>query len=62
MSFHTFTVAKIQVEVFWVVMVCSVVLGYQHFRGPEDGDSMDLWNTGILPQQCMASWPRNPQL
>jgi len=24
---------KIQVEVFWVVMLCSVVVGYQCFRG-----------------------------
>jgi hypothetical protein len=23
-----------QVEVFWVVMQCSVLVGYQHFRGP----------------------------
>jgi hypothetical protein len=25
---------KIQVEVFWVVMPCSVVAGYQRFGGP----------------------------
>jgi len=24
----------IQVEVFWVVMPCSIAVGYQHFRGP----------------------------
>jgi len=24
----------LQVEVFWVVMLCSVVVGYQHFKGP----------------------------
>jgi hypothetical protein len=28
-----FTVVKIQVEVFWVVMLSSVTVGYQHFRG-----------------------------
>jgi len=22
------------VEVFWIVMLCSAVVGYQHFRGP----------------------------
>jgi len=38
-------VVIIQVEVFWVVTPCSVVVGYQLFRG-----SMDLWNVGILPQ------------
>jgi len=25
---------KIQVEVLWVVMLCSVVVGYQSFRDP----------------------------
>jgi hypothetical protein len=27
-------VVNIQVEFFWVVTTCSVVVGYQHFRGP----------------------------
>jgi len=38
-----------QVEVFWVVTVCNVVVGYQRFGCPcclhlhsEDGGSMDL--------------------
>jgi len=26
-------VVVIQIEVFWVVMPCSVVVGYQNFRG-----------------------------
>jgi hypothetical protein len=26
-------VVKIQVEVFWVVMLCGVAVGYWHFRG-----------------------------
>jgi len=25
---------KIQVEVFWIVTQHSVIIGYQHFRGP----------------------------
>jgi hypothetical protein len=25
---------KIQIEVFWFVTVCTVEIGYQHFRGP----------------------------
>jgi hypothetical protein len=33
-NFEIFTVMKIQDEVFWVVSPCSVVVGYQHFRGP----------------------------
>jgi hypothetical protein len=35
-----------QVEVFWVVMPCSVVVEYR----PEDGGSMDIRNVGNLPQ------------
>jgi len=33
MRFEVFTVVKIQVEVFWVVMPCSVVAGHQQFGG-----------------------------
>jgi len=47
---------KIQVQDFCDVMPCSVVGGYQLFKGPchlhlhpEDGGDMDLWNVGILP-------------
>jgi len=50
-------------------MACSVVVGYQHFRGPRcfhlqggDGGSMDLWNVGILPHHYTASQPRRPWL
>jgi len=32
LRFDVFTVVKIQV-VFWVVMLCSVVVGYRCFRG-----------------------------
>jgi hypothetical protein len=31
---HLKLLAPFQVEVFWVVMLCSVVVEYQHFRGP----------------------------
>jgi hypothetical protein len=48
-SFQDFAAVKFQVDVFWIVMACSVVVGYQHFRGPRcfhlqggDGGSMDL--------------------
>jgi hypothetical protein len=42
-----FTAVMFQVEVFWFVTPCSVVVGYRRFRGPcylypEDGDSMYL--------------------
>jgi len=38
-----FKAAKIQAHIFWVVMPCSVVVGYQHSGGP------------ILLQHYMAS-------
>jgi hypothetical protein len=33
-TFEVFTVMKIQVAVFWVVMMCSDTAGYWHFRRP----------------------------
>jgi hypothetical protein len=46
---EVFTTVKIQVKVFWVVMLCIIVVGYDHFRGPcslhlqaEDGCSIEL--------------------
>jgi hypothetical protein len=33
-SFETFTAMMFQVEVFWVVTPCSIVVRYQHCRGP----------------------------
>jgi len=50
---------KIQVTVFWVVMTCSVVIGYQCFRWlcclhlQEHGSSKVLWNITI--------WCQNPE-
>jgi hypothetical protein len=32
--FEVFTVVKIQIKVFWIVMPCSFVVGYQCFGGP----------------------------
>jgi hypothetical protein len=32
--FEAFTAVKIQVEVFWVMSPCSVMIGYQLLRGP----------------------------
>jgi hypothetical protein len=46
MRFEVSRVVKIQVEVFWIVMLCSVAVGYQYAGGPslhpEDGHSMVL--------------------
>jgi len=33
-SFKAFTAVMFQVKVFWVVTPYSIVVGYQHFRGP----------------------------
>jgi hypothetical protein len=33
-SFDTFTEVMLQVEVFWVVTPCDIVVGYQCIRGP----------------------------
>jgi len=34
-----------QVEVFWVATPCSVVVGYQHFRGPSAAWTVSYHNT-----------------
>jgi len=49
-GFEAFTAVKIHVEVFWILTPCSVVIGYQRFRG-----SMDHWNFGIVKQHYTAS-------
>jgi len=49
-------VVMFQVEFFWVVTLCSLVLH------AEDGGIMDLRNAGILPQHYTASQPRRPRL
>jgi len=48
-SFEVFTAVMFQVKVFWVVMLCCAVVGYQSFRcpcylhlHPEDRGSTDL--------------------
>jgi hypothetical protein len=54
---ETFTTVKIQVEVFWVTTLCSVVVGYQRFRGP-----CCLHLHGILPQRHTVSQTRRSRL
>jgi hypothetical protein len=48
-------------EILWVVTLCSVVVGYQRFRG-EGGGSVGLWNDGFLSQHYTASQPRRHRL
>jgi hypothetical protein len=65
--FEVFTTVKIQVEVFCVVTLSTVVLGYHCFgvqcclHLPGEG-SMDLRNGGILPNHYMTSQPRRLRL
>jgi len=48
-----------QVEIFWLVMPCSVVEGYQGFRCPCSLHLYpDLWNLDMLPQNYAVSKPR----
>jgi hypothetical protein len=67
--FEAFTVVKIQVEVFWVVTPCNVMVVYQRVRGPcylhlhpADGSGIDLRHVGILPQHYTASQARRARL
>jgi len=48
-----------QVEFFWFVTPCSVVVRYQSFRDSryEEG-SLDFWKVGNLPQHYTASQTR----
>jgi len=34
MKFEDYTLVDMDFVVFWVVVPCNVVVGYQHFRGP----------------------------
>jgi len=51
---------KIQSEVFWVVMPCSVAVEYQpsEVLPHEDGGSKVFQNVGNLPPLYTASQPR----
>jgi hypothetical protein len=50
-SFEVFTAVMFQVKVFWVMMPCSVVVGYHHFRGPcclcFEGEGARMGENGI---------------
>jgi len=49
-------VVKIEFVVFWVVMLCNVVVWYQCFGGPCCGTegNMVLWNSVIQPSHYTA--------
>jgi hypothetical protein len=57
-GFEVLTAVSTKMAVFWVVAPCSLVEFYQRFRGPDDGGSKDLWNTGKLLPDYTALQPR----
>jgi hypothetical protein len=63
MRFEVFTAVKIEILIFWVVMLCSLIGGYHcfggtcylHLQGGRDGGSMSLQNVGNHPQDYAVS-------
>jgi hypothetical protein len=47
-------VVQIEFMVFWVAAPCSVVVGYQHFRGP----SVSILRINL---NCHTAWYNNPE-
>jgi len=61
-------VVKIQVEAFWMVTQCTILVGYQRFGGPrcphphpEHVCSEILRNVDIPPQYYTTSQHRRPR-
>jgi hypothetical protein len=54
-SFEALAVVMFQVEVFWVVTPCSVVVGYQRFRA-EDGGGMGTSETLVHGFRTQKTW------
>jgi hypothetical protein len=56
--YEVFMAVKIQIEVFWVVTLCSVLVLPSCWHG----GSMDIRNVGIILQHYTMSQPRRPRL
>jgi hypothetical protein len=56
--FEGFAAVKIQVEVFWVLTPCVVMVGYQRFRGP---CCLHLQGQEILASYHNTTWRHNPE-
>jgi hypothetical protein len=67
-SFQAFTVVMFQVQIYWVVTLCSVVVGKQRFRGPRclhlQGEvhfnlKIEAWWTVLQPEDGGSKVLRN---
>jgi hypothetical protein len=54
---------KIEFMVFWVVVSCIMVVGYQHLKSTLKLEvGIILQNVGIQPLHYMAQQPRKPHI
>jgi hypothetical protein len=58
MRFEVFTAVKMLMVLLWVVMLCGLVGGYQHF----EETALKMEAVCIRVQVHMASQPRRPPL